>query len=111
MLLITSMVGGKYRADPHPDRNAPPAAAPRGNVPAPKFRRQQQPVLPPGGMSFSGPPPTAVPGSGLILPGAPPVGAPVVGGVVGPVPGTTAQPLPTGNPPVVSGPVPQQYPE
>jgi RNA polymerase sigma factor (sigma-70 family) len=29
MLLITSMVGGKYRADPNPDLNAPPAVRPR----------------------------------------------------------------------------------
>ena len=32
MMLLTGYVTGKYRADPHPDRN-PPAAAPRGSPP------------------------------------------------------------------------------
>jgi hypothetical protein len=41
LLMVTGMVGGKYRADPNPDRNPPPRVNPGG--PAPRLRRQAPP--------------------------------------------------------------------
>ncbi|MBN8905556.1 MAG: hypothetical protein J0H99_02800, partial [Rhodospirillales bacterium] len=64
-LLVTTMIGGKYRTDPNPARTAPPAVAPAApRRPASERRSQQQPPL---------------------LPGAPTVGQPVLTpGVAGP---------------------------
>jgi RNA polymerase sigma factor (sigma-70 family) len=63
---IALLIGGKYKADPNPDRNPPPAPRPNPGGAGPKLRRA------PAGVNTDGPflPPAGVPG-----------------GVIGPVPG------------------------
>lgn len=48
-MMMAGMVGGKYKADPNPDRNRPLPAAPGG--PAPRLKRSERRglVLPPAG--------------------------------------------------------------
>lgn len=66
VMMVMGMIGGKYKADPNPDRNRP-LTAPGG--PAPRLRRQQQ------NMSYAdptiGPPPGQPVVPGQVVPGPP----------------------------------------
>jgi RNA polymerase sigma factor (sigma-70 family) len=84
MLMITSLIAGKYKTDPNPERQ-PPLPAPRSNQPVPVPKSKRQPSAPRSSNS-SAAAPTAVPVVDFpAAPGAPPVGGapygyPVVNG-------------------------------